>query len=154
MGIKWVGPASFWWCSASQGAMGTNRNTRTSFWIWERTSLLWGCQSTGTGCPEMLWSLHLWRYSKPVWTLSCAICSRELLHQEEFESLEVPSDSYDSVILHNLHSAVATALVAWRYTAVWNLFINSHWHLIANLHIHVNIDVVFLFSCSKIAINF
>jgi len=26
-------------------------------------------------CPEGLWSLLLWRYSRPVWTRSCAACS-------------------------------------------------------------------------------
>ena len=31
--------------------------------------------STGTGCPQRLWSL-LWRYSRPTWTRSCAACSR------------------------------------------------------------------------------
>ena len=38
--------------------------------------LLWVWQSTGTGCPEGLWSLLLWRYSKPAWTWSCATWSR------------------------------------------------------------------------------
>jgi len=32
--------------------------------------------STGTGCPEGLWSLLLWRYSRPTWTRSCAACCR------------------------------------------------------------------------------
>lgn len=30
-----------------------------------RTSLQWGWQSSGTGCPERLWRLLLWRYSRP-----------------------------------------------------------------------------------------
>ena len=29
-----------------------------------------------TGCPEGLWHLLLWRYSKPTWTWSCAACCR------------------------------------------------------------------------------
>ena len=29
-----------------------------------------------TGCPGRLWSLLLWRYSRPAWTRSCAACSR------------------------------------------------------------------------------
>jgi len=33
-------------------------------------------QSPGTGCPERLWSLLLWRYLKPAWTRSCATCCR------------------------------------------------------------------------------
>ena len=47
-------------------------------WTWGRTSLFWGWRSTGTGCPEGegLWSLLLWRYSKPAWMWSCAACSR------------------------------------------------------------------------------
>jgi len=32
--------------------------------------------STGTGCPERLWVLLLWRYSRPAWTGSCAACCR------------------------------------------------------------------------------
>ena len=31
--------------------------------------------STGTDCPERLWGLHPWRYSKPDWTWSWASCS-------------------------------------------------------------------------------
>ena len=36
---------------------------------WGRTSLLWGKQSTGTGCPERLWILLLWRYFIPTPTI-------------------------------------------------------------------------------------
>ena len=45
-------------------------------WTWGRTSSLWGWRSPGTGCPGRLWSLLLWRYSRPTWTLSCAACCR------------------------------------------------------------------------------
>ena len=31
--------------------------------------------SPGPGCPGRLWSLLLWRYSRPAWTWSCAACS-------------------------------------------------------------------------------
>jgi len=31
--------------------------------------------STGAGCPGRLWSLLLWKYSRPAWTRSCAACS-------------------------------------------------------------------------------
>ena len=41
-----------------------------------RTSSLWGWRSTGTGCPGRLWSLLLWRCSRPSWPRSCAACSR------------------------------------------------------------------------------
>jgi len=29
-----------------------------------------------TGCPGRLWSLILWRYSRPTWTRSYAACCR------------------------------------------------------------------------------
>jgi len=37
---------------------------------WGRIYSLWGWRSTGTGCPGRLWSLLLWRYSRPAWTRS------------------------------------------------------------------------------------
>ena len=58
-------------------AAGTNWNTGSSIWKWGKTSLLWRWQNTATGCSERLWSLLLWRYSKPTWTLSCVTCFRE-----------------------------------------------------------------------------
>ena len=66
-----------WYPVTGQRAMGTNWNTGSSIWTWEKTSSLWGWQSTGTGCLERLWSLLLWRYSKPSWTRCCATCSSD-----------------------------------------------------------------------------
>ena len=64
------------WCPVTgQGAVGTNWSIGSSVWTWGRTSSLWGWRSTGTGCPGRLWSLLLWRYSRPAWTRSCAACS-------------------------------------------------------------------------------
>ena len=37
----------------------------SSIWTCGRTSSLWGWRSPGTGCPGRLWSLLLWRYSRP-----------------------------------------------------------------------------------------
>ena len=62
--------------SPGQGAAGTNWSTGSSIWTWGRTCLFWGWWITGTGCPEGLWSLLLWRYSKPTWTWSRAACCR------------------------------------------------------------------------------
>ena len=74
--IKRMGPDSFLWCPATgQGAMGASWSIRSSVWTWRRTSSLWEWQNAGTGCPEGLWSLLLWRYSKPAWTSSCVTCS-------------------------------------------------------------------------------
>ena len=61
-----------------KGAMGTKWSIGSSSWTWRRTSPLWGWWSTGTGCPGRLWSLLLWRYSRPSWTRSCAACYRWL----------------------------------------------------------------------------
>jgi len=47
--------------------------------LWFYDSWLWGWQSPGTGWPEGLWSLLLWRCSKPAQTWSCATCSRWVL---------------------------------------------------------------------------
>ena len=72
-----MGPNSFQWCLVTgQGAMGTNWGIGSSVWTWGRTSSLWGWRSPGTGCPGRLWSLLLWRYSRPAWTRSCAACCR------------------------------------------------------------------------------
>ena len=56
--------------------MGTKWGRGSSVWTWARTSSLWGWRSTGTGCPGRLWSLLLWRYSRPAWTRFCAACCR------------------------------------------------------------------------------
>ena len=76
-GIRRMGPDPFQWSPATgQGTTGTNWSTGSSIWTWGRTSSLWGWWSTGTGCPGRLWSLLLWRYSKPSRTRTCAACSR------------------------------------------------------------------------------
>ena len=46
----------------------------SSIWTWGRISSLWGWRSTGTGCPGRLWSLLLWRSSRPTWTRASAAC--------------------------------------------------------------------------------
>ena len=74
VGVRRIGPDFFqWWPATGQGAMGTNWS---SIWTRGRTSSLWGWHSTGTGCPERLWSLLLWRYSRLTWRRSCAACCR------------------------------------------------------------------------------
>ena len=74
-----------------QGATGTNWSRGSSVQTWGRTSSLWGWRSPGIGCPGRLWSLLLWRYSRPAWTRSCAACSGW--------PTEDPSNPYHSVIL-------------------------------------------------------
>ena len=77
VGVRRMGPNSFQWYPATgQGATGTNWSIGSSIWTWGRTSSLWGWRSTGTGCPGRLWSLILWRYSRPAWTRSCAAYCR------------------------------------------------------------------------------
>ena len=62
-------------CLTGQGATGTNWNRGSSSWTRGRTSSPWGWWSPGPGCPGRLWSLLLWRYSRPAWTWCCAACS-------------------------------------------------------------------------------
>jgi len=55
-----------------------------------------------SGCPGMLWSLPLWRYSRPTWTRSYAACCRRPCFDREGWTrwpTEVPSNPYHSVIL-------------------------------------------------------
>ena len=76
VGVRRMGPDSLQWCPATgQGATGTNWSLGSSVWTWGRTSSLWGWRSPGPGCPGRLWSLLLWRYSRPAWTWSSAACS-------------------------------------------------------------------------------
>ena len=51
-------------------------HTRVPSFFWGRTSSFWGWWSPGTGCPGRLWSLLLWRSSRPAWTRSCAACCK------------------------------------------------------------------------------
>ena len=68
---------------------------------------------TGTGCPGRLWSLLLWRYSRPAWTRSSAVCCR----QEGWTRwpTEVPSNPYHSVILWFCDS-----VILWFCSYKWN----------------------------------
>jgi len=51
--------------------IGSFRSRTMCYYIlWGRISSLWEWWSTGTGCPGRLWSLLLWRYSRPAWTRS------------------------------------------------------------------------------------
>lgn len=60
-------------CQAiGQEPMGKIWWTGISTWIWGSISLLYRWLSTEADCPEMLWSLSHWIYSRTVWTYSCA----------------------------------------------------------------------------------
>ena len=51
--------------------MRSNWNKENSIW---KNFFLWGWSNTNTGCPEKMWSLHPWSYSKPDWTQPPATC--------------------------------------------------------------------------------
>jgi len=59
------------------GGTGSNCNTGSSIWTLGKTSFLGGSQSTGTCCPDRLWSLLRWRYPKPTCKLSHANYSQK-----------------------------------------------------------------------------
>ena len=70
-------PGCFQWCPVTgEEAVGTNWNMRGFVLTSGNIFLLWGWPRTGTGCPERLWSLRPWRYSKTIWTQSWPISSR------------------------------------------------------------------------------
>lgn len=48
-----------------QEGMHMNWNVWNSAWTQKSTFSLWGLLSTGTDCPERLWSLHPWRCWRP-----------------------------------------------------------------------------------------
>ena len=78
--------------------MGPNWNIGSSIWTWEKVSLLQ--QNTGTGCPEKLWSLLLWRCLKPSWMLSCVTCCSNCFGEVGLGwSPDILSNLYNSVIL-------------------------------------------------------
>jgi len=98
MGDKRTRPISFQ--GTRQGETAINWSTGSSAPIREGTSSQCGWQSTGTGCPGRLWSLLLWRCSRPSWTPTRAACCRGPALQGDRTqwSLEVPSSPYNSVI--------------------------------------------------------
>jgi len=67
----------------------------------KKTSLFWGWENPRTGCPERFWSLLLWRCAQPSWMVSCPTYCREptLVGDWTRWSPEIPSNTYDSVIL-------------------------------------------------------
>lgn len=75
--------------------MGTNWNTGSSVWIWEKTSWLWGWQSPGTAVQRVCESPSLGLF-KPTWTSSCATwpcCSRGVGLDDLQGSLPIPPET-------------------------------------------------------------
>lgn len=98
------------WCPVAGGeGVGTSWNTGSTIWAQENSfccDLLWQCMNAGTGYPEELWSLHLWRSTKPVWAQSwemwetCPGCS----------SLEQGSQGE---WLPEIHSKLSNSVALW-----------------------------------------
>ena len=102
VGVRRMGPDSFQWCPVTgQGATGTNWSIGSSIWIWGRTSSLWGWRSTGTGCPEELWNLLLWRHQNPPGCGPVQLTAGDPALSGGWTrwSPEVPSNPYHSMIL-------------------------------------------------------
>ena len=66
-----------WGLASGQGITGTNWNTASSVQTWEKSSLLWGGRSSGTGCPERLWNLLCLEIFKTHLILSWATYRKE-----------------------------------------------------------------------------
>jgi len=81
----------------------------------KKASLFWRWQSNKTSCPERLWSLLLWRYSKPSWMLSCTTYTVEdLLQQGAFG----PDDLQRSLAAPTVLWSEALLLVVLSWTAI------------------------------------
>jgi len=76
-GIKWMGPGSFQWGTATgQGAMGTNEHRKFHLNMRKNFSAVRVPEPWHRLCREEVDSPSL-EISKPTWTLSCTTCSRE-----------------------------------------------------------------------------
>ena len=89
-----MGPDFFQWCPATeQGAMDNMVKDRKLHTNIRKNFSTVQCDRALVQAAQMLWSLLLWRYSSPVWTLSCVTYCREpaLAGGWSRWSLEVPS---------------------------------------------------------------
>lgn len=80
-GVRKMESDPFQWCPATeQEPMGTNWTTIILFKCKKKfvCFLFEEWPSTGTVCPERLWSFHPWRYSKPRWTQPWATCFEQM----------------------------------------------------------------------------
>lgn len=91
-------------------------------------------------CPEILWNLLFWRYSKPTWTLSSATFWREAVLEGGGWSPEVYSDPCNSVaykcrwsspllflcrlLLHCFFARPTEKALHWAFSA-WGLFLTD-----------------------------
>lgn len=75
VGARKMGPGSSQWCQAlGHKAMDRQWCKGSSILTGRRTSLCkWLC--TGTGCPERVWRVPHWRYSRSLCIQSCAMSS-------------------------------------------------------------------------------
>lgn len=104
-GFKRMRPGSFQWCP-EQGAMGTNWNTGR-----KEEKLLY-CEGDRAleQTAQRLWSLLLWRYSEPPWTLTCVTCCiRGVLDSVMSRGPFQPQWFYD------IHNLATTQQGAWIY---------------------------------------
>lgn len=86
--------------------MTINHNREISTSIWGRSSSYGGWQSTGTGCPRRLWSLHLWReafgdIASPSERVPLSLALGDSVSAGGWTVLppQVPANPYNSVIL-------------------------------------------------------
>lgn len=93
--------------------MGTKWKAGISFWISGNSLLLWGWLNTGMCCPDKLWSLPFWRYSKGTWTQSWSTCCRWFCLSREAG-------------LDDLQRCLSTSTTLW-ILGVWSWAPSHHW---------------------------
>ena len=70
-------PGSSQWCSDRTSSNGLELDHRKFHINMQKHFFTVGWLSTGTGCPERLWSLFLWRHSRSIWTPTCVTYCKE-----------------------------------------------------------------------------
>mgnify|MGYP001853288496 CR=1 FL=1 len=101
VGVKGTWPTSFRWSGGTgQGETAINWSIESSTPIYKGTSSVRVTEHWNRLPREVVDSL-LWRYSRPAWMPTCAVCCRGYVLQGGWTqwSLEVPSKPYNSVIL-------------------------------------------------------
>lgn len=120
-------------------------NIRTLFFF------LWGWSSTDAGCPERLWHLHPWMYSKGVWTWSWSTgckcpCLGRGVGPDDFQM------TFQSQPICGLNRAIieqtnvfSIALPKWKRSLNKNVHFKClSWKLIAWHGLHWSLEVLFL----------
>lgn len=83
--------------------------------------LLWEWSDTGKGCPQRLWSLHPWAYSKPSWTQSWTTCCSWSCSEQGRVEQTTPPHLIHSLILQFIYSWCLSRSEEWCLEGLWQV---------------------------------